>query len=235
MNTNSNSTTSTSHPLRPYYQPRDDSTFIASPTSSKPIPTSSTSSSSSSRPPSAPIRSSSSFSTPPTSNKYVSDDLYDQDYSSASGSTSSISDLTTAALTSLALQYTSTCLAMPFEVGKLLLQIQWVPTDQVWNQHAQVIRSRAVAARRAKLMKQKEERRERRLRRANQVKEGKLGIQELDIEEEDEDEEDSEQEQDEFDQQQRHELAPEAEEWQDEQGRNDRGRGFGAEQDEVSD
>ena len=27
------------------------------------------------------------------------------------------------------LQYTSTALAMPFEVGKLLLQIQWVPRD----------------------------------------------------------------------------------------------------------
>lgn len=27
------------------------------------------------------------------------------------------------------LQYTSTALAMPFEVGKLLLQVQWVPRD----------------------------------------------------------------------------------------------------------
>ena len=27
------------------------------------------------------------------------------------------------------LQYTSTALAMPFEVGKLLLQVQWVPKD----------------------------------------------------------------------------------------------------------
>lgn len=33
---------------------------------------------------------------------------------------------------SAAFQYTSTCLAMPFEVGKLLLQIQWVPRDEVW-------------------------------------------------------------------------------------------------------
>jgi fusion and transport protein UGO1 len=28
--------------------------------------------------------------------------------------------------------YASTCLAMPFEVGKLLLQVQWVPRDEVW-------------------------------------------------------------------------------------------------------
>jgi fusion and transport protein UGO1 len=27
------------------------------------------------------------------------------------------------------MQYTSTALAMPFEVGKLLLQVQWVPRD----------------------------------------------------------------------------------------------------------
>lgn len=33
-----------------------------------------------------------------------------------------------------ALQFASTCLAMPFEVGKILLQVQWVPTDQVWDQ-----------------------------------------------------------------------------------------------------
>ena len=27
------------------------------------------------------------------------------------------------------LQYTSTAIAMPWEVGKLLLQVQWVPRD----------------------------------------------------------------------------------------------------------
>lgn len=43
-----------------------------------------------------------------------------------------ISDILRALLISGALQYTSTCLAMPFEVGKLLLQVQWVPRDDVW-------------------------------------------------------------------------------------------------------
>ena len=42
-----------------------------------------------------------------------------------------------ALLVSGALQYTSTCLAMPFEVGKLLLQVQWVPRDDVWVQVTQ--------------------------------------------------------------------------------------------------
>jgi len=37
-------------------------------------------------------------------------------------------------LVSGALQYTSTCLAMPFEIGKLLLQVQWVPREEVWRQ-----------------------------------------------------------------------------------------------------
>jgi mitochondrial fusion and transport protein UGO1 len=32
-------------------------------------------------------------------------------------------------LASAALQYASTALAMPWEVGKLLLQVQWVPRD----------------------------------------------------------------------------------------------------------
>jgi fusion and transport protein UGO1 len=30
-----------------------------------------------------------------------------------------------------ALQYATTAIAMPFEVGKVLLQIQWVPKDHV--------------------------------------------------------------------------------------------------------
>lgn len=44
----------------------------------------------------------------------------------------SISDILRALFVGGALQYTSTCLAMPFEVGKLLLQVQWVPRDDVW-------------------------------------------------------------------------------------------------------
>lgn len=44
----------------------------------------------------------------------------------------SISDIFRVLLAGGALQYTSTCLAMPFEVGKLLLQVQWVPRDDVW-------------------------------------------------------------------------------------------------------
>ena len=34
-----------------------------------------------------------------------------------------------AALASALLQYTSTALAMPWEVGRVLLQVQWVPRD----------------------------------------------------------------------------------------------------------
>ncbi|KAL4401595.1 transmembrane transporter [Malassezia pachydermatis] len=44
----------------------------------------------------------------------------------------SIGAIVTSLLVSGALQYTSTCLAMPFEVGKLLLQVQWVPREDVW-------------------------------------------------------------------------------------------------------
>lgn len=41
--------------------------------------------------------------------------------------------MVTGLLVSGALQYTSTCMAMPFEVGKLLLQVQWVPREDVWK------------------------------------------------------------------------------------------------------
>ena len=38
-------------------------------------------------------------------------------------------DLFKALVASAVLQYTSTAIAMPWEVGKLLLQVQWVPRD----------------------------------------------------------------------------------------------------------
>lgn len=49
----------------------------------------------------------------------------------------SLSEWTSTAVTSLLLQYSSTCISMPFEVGKMLLQVQWVPKDEVWNNYAQ--------------------------------------------------------------------------------------------------
>lgn len=48
------------------------------------------------------------------------------------------------------MQYSSTCVAMPFEVGKLLLQVQWVPKDEVWSSFvtAMAAESSQAAARR---------------------------------------------------------------------------------------
>lgn len=50
-----------------------------------------------------------------------------------------MSDWVSTAIMSLALQYSSTCISMPFEVGKMLLQVQWVPKDDVWNNFAKSI------------------------------------------------------------------------------------------------
>lgn len=129
------------HPLRPYYQPPEDSVFIATAprfsTTGTPGLTSrasgSTSASASSK------ASGGSASSRPATNRYISTN--DSKPYVATTSTNgfgeadaSFSDIFRALLISGALQYTSTCLAMPFEVGKLLLQVQWVPKDDVWLQ-----------------------------------------------------------------------------------------------------
>lgn len=106
---------SDSHPLRPYYVPKDDFAFT--------IP--STSPSSSSGPSPAP---STSTATPSlrvsTPNRYESSyDDYPLGDSPAAGS------MLKAFVTSSLLSFTSTALVMPFEVGKTLAQVQWVPRD----------------------------------------------------------------------------------------------------------
>ncbi|KDN44951.1 mitochondrial carrier [Tilletiaria anomala UBC 951] len=47
----------------------------------------------------------------------------------------SLTQIGKALLVAGGLQYASTLLAMPFEVGKLLLQIQWAPREDVWVKH----------------------------------------------------------------------------------------------------
>ncbi|EST06475.1 Mitochondrial substrate/solute carrier [Kalmanozyma brasiliensis GHG001] len=117
------------HPLRPYYQPPEDSVFIATAprfsttgTPKPPVTTSST-------PFNAAIA-------PKQSNRYTSSDAKPYVATTPSAALgeadASIGDILRALVISGALQYTSTCLAMPFEVGKLLLQVQWVPRDDVW-------------------------------------------------------------------------------------------------------
>lgn len=116
------------HPLRPYYQPSDEPTIYASTSSSSStrVPRSQPSSSTGSQPsvPSATVT------IPRRPNRYVNDN---DDALSALELGSSITEMTKAGLLGLLLQYSSTCVAMPFEVAKLLLQVQWVPKDEVWN------------------------------------------------------------------------------------------------------
>ncbi|SPO21133.1 related to UGO1 - outer membrane component of the mitochondrial fusion machinery [Ustilago trichophora] len=119
------------HPLRPYYQPPEDSVFIATAPRFSTTGTPNASAGSSSRPfvaATAPKQ---------TSNRYMSsNDAKPYVATTSAGgfgeADASVSDIFRALLISGALQYTSTCLAMPFEVGKLLLQVQWVPRDDVW-------------------------------------------------------------------------------------------------------
>lgn len=89
--------------------------------------------------------------TKPTANRYMStNDAKPYVATTSAGgfgeADASVSDIFRALLISGALQYTSTCLAMPFEVGKLLLQVQWVPRDDVW---LHITQQAAVAQRRA--------------------------------------------------------------------------------------
>ncbi|PWN53544.1 mitochondrial carrier [Violaceomyces palustris] len=120
------------NPLRPYNQPQTFST--SSPSFSKSsYPSSSSSTASASTSTSSPSSSRQPFSFQ-TTNRYSSND---KPYvasvpTSPEDRQPPLAEMLKALMMSGALQYTSTCLAMPFEVGKLLLQIQWVPTDQVW-------------------------------------------------------------------------------------------------------
>ncbi|WFD02088.1 hypothetical protein MOBT1_000767 [Malassezia obtusa] len=117
------------HRLRPYYKPRDDFSFVAT----APMLNAS-------RPPggeaaSASVRGADStptISLPNTStNRYLSGDA---DLAGLDGTDRlSPGAVVKGLAVSAALQFTSNCLAMPFEVGKLLLQVQWVPNEQVWD------------------------------------------------------------------------------------------------------
>ncbi|KAJ9476638.1 Mitochondrial fusion and transport protein UGO1 [Pseudozyma hubeiensis] len=136
------------HPLRPYYQPPEDSVFIATAPrfsmSGTPNPSAASSSS----------KAYGAATTPkPNSNRYVSSNDAKPYVATTSAAgfgeaDASVSDILRALLISGALQYTSTCLAMPFEVGKLLLQVQWVPRDDVWlslTQQAALAQRRTIA------------------------------------------------------------------------------------------
>jgi fusion and transport protein UGO1 len=125
---NMSSSTGGSHPNRPYYTPSNDSTsFVATAprfSSNSSASTNAGTQRSLSHP--APL-------SPPASNRYSSFSAGDDGGDPSNGTFGGqLSDATKALLLSAAFQYTSTCLAMPFEVGKLLLQIQWVPKDEVW-------------------------------------------------------------------------------------------------------
>ncbi|GAA5954948.1 hypothetical protein JCM3765_007820 [Sporobolomyces pararoseus] len=101
-----------SHPLRPYsvpHQPRDDFSWHSSPSSSS-------SSSSSSTPPSLRYPSTS------NSDRYSSSSTLDSLSDAPSGGM-----LLKAFVTSSLLSFTGVALVQPFEVGKTLCQVQWVP------------------------------------------------------------------------------------------------------------
>lgn len=132
------------HPLRPYYQPPEDSVFIATAPrfSTTGTPGAASRSSAGAGSSSKPFGAAAASTTKPASNRYMSsNDAKPYVATTSAGgfgeADASISDIFRALLISGALQYTSTCLAMPFEVGKLLLQVQWVPRDDVWLQLTQ--------------------------------------------------------------------------------------------------
>lgn len=118
------------HPLRPYYQPPEDAPiYVAS--APKPAAGSSGSARSATASGSSADSSQSDRVFLPqraAKNRYATsnDDLEVADIGS-------ISDWLQGGALALLIQYGSTCMAMPFEVGKLLLQVQWVPKDEVWN------------------------------------------------------------------------------------------------------
>lgn len=108
------------HRLRPYHKPRDDFQFVMS------SPNLNASRSSGG----AGSEGTTSLELPRSTNRYLSADA-DAALALKSDRTT-VGAVVTGMLVSGALQYTSTCLAMPFEVGKLLLQVQWVPREDVW-------------------------------------------------------------------------------------------------------
>jgi len=108
------------HRLRPYHKPRDDFQFVMSSPNLN-----------ASRSGGAPgLEGTASLELPRSTNRYLSADA-DAALALKSDRTT-VGAMVTGMLVSGALQYTSTCLAMPFEVGKLLLQVQWVPREDVW-------------------------------------------------------------------------------------------------------
>ncbi|WFD21589.1 hypothetical protein MEQU1_000242 [Malassezia equina] len=109
------------HTLRPYHKPRDDFQFVMS------SPNLNASRAGASAP---GVEGTASLELPRSTNRYLSADA-DAALALKSDRTT-VGAMVTGMLVSGALQYTSTCLAMPFEVGKLLLQVQWVPREDVW-------------------------------------------------------------------------------------------------------
>ncbi|CAO1619397.1 unnamed protein product [Parajaminaea phylloscopi] len=165
------------HPLRPYYQPPEDkgNVFVASAQS----PANETR-----RP-----RPASGGASPAHTNRYARA-AEDDEHLAAAAQLGSLGELAKAGVLSLALQYSSTCIAMPFEVGKLLLQVQWVPKDDVWRSFvtAMAAESSSAASRRANT------------RGAANPTGSRLQRETSDIEEDEGEDEDEE-------------MAPEAQEW----------------------
>lgn len=117
------------HRLRPYYKPRDEMSFVATAPMLNSV-----------HPPggeaaSAPVRGANS--TPMialpsgATNRYMTSEA---DLAELGGAERlSPGAVVKGIAMSAALQFTSNFLAMPFEVGKLLLQVQWVPNEQAWD------------------------------------------------------------------------------------------------------
>ncbi|UZJ54432.1 hypothetical protein CBS101457_003752 [Exobasidium rhododendri] len=201
----SSSSTGGSHPNRPYYKPSDsNAAYIATaPRFSSNTSAATNAGTQRSVSNAAPL--------PPTSNRYASASL-DSDVVNLGDSTyaSQMSDATKALFLSAAFQYASTCLAMPFEVGKLLLQVQWVPKDEVWIAFGEMEREDE--------MKQRES-----SRRPVQAQRSSIGRNEWNEGEQegDENEHDS--------------VLSEREDWLDDDGEEIERPDFGGERDELSD
>jgi mitochondrial fusion and transport protein UGO1 len=120
-----------SHPLRPYYSPSDEGTaFVATTT-----PRFQSSNSGGVNASSGSSRGGSFAPAGLSSSRYASandDASLKEAIADLNGGGGGVKDWARSIAISAAFGYTSTCLAMPFEVGKLLLQIQWVPRDEVW-------------------------------------------------------------------------------------------------------
>lgn len=118
------------HVLRPYNRPPDNFSFVGSTPGSgmtSPRGVASVGVAAAERGGAPPL-----VLPPRTGNRYMPAEA-DAPATPMAMSRSAASAVLTSMLVSGALQYTSTCLAMPFEVGKLLLQVQWVPREDVWR------------------------------------------------------------------------------------------------------